>query len=607
MSAKNEPFQKLHSPQVRVLWIAGWFGLIAGLGELFIRVVQKFVLREPIRQSIHIIWMAPLADVFLFIVVAFLLVATSRYWPKVLSLSIVVFVFSFLVIGGPMLWFPRLYQYAVILLGLGLAVQSARFISGRSDLFYWFIRRTYGWMLAVVLGMGLTVQVSRIIGEQQALASLPLANLDAPNVLIIILDTVRAKSLSLYGYERDTTPQLERMAKAGVVFENALTTSPWTLPSHASMFTGRYDYELSTNWLSPLDDTYPTLAEVFRDQGYLTSGFVANLLYGQREFGLNRGFLHYEDIPVSFRSLVKSSFLLRGIGVWLSSKIWRHQHIVRKSAEDINRDFFDWLSRKDDKRPFFSFLNYFDAHAPYLPFEPFVSKFGIEIPEYPFPDELQKWSQEEVRGIRGAYEGAIAGLDYQLGLLFKKLEARGTLKNTLVIITSDHGEQFGEHGLVDHSNSLYMPLLHVPLVIVYPDKVPASLRIEEAVSLIDLPATVLDLLGLEKKAHFRGSSLSRFWKFDTHFGDVPSVPLLSEVRRGIRLVEWLPSMKGDMRSLVADGLHYIKNGNGQEELYDIGNDPEEERNLVDTENGRLALARFRMFLDQVLAYKGSSN
>jgi len=127
-----------------------------------------------------------------------------------------------------------------------------------------------------------------------------------PNVLLIVLDTVRAKSLGLYGYGRPTTPRLERLARYGTVFKSAFSTAPWTLASHATMFTGRYPHELSTGFLSPLDTTYLTLAELFTSEGYQTAGFAANTFYASQEFGLSRGFTHYEDYRVSGRQVLDS-------------------------------------------------------------------------------------------------------------------------------------------------------------------------------------------------------------------------------------------------------------------------------------------------------------
>ncbi len=417
-------------------------------------------------------------------------------------------------------------------------------------------------------------------------------------MLLIVLDTVRAQNLSLYGYARSTTPELEQLAKAGVVFERALSTSPWTLPSHVSMFTGRFPHEVSADWLTPLDSTYPTLAEVFSASGYVTAGFVANLLYCTYETGLNRGFIHYEDYPISLGMIIQSSWLARlTIDVGLQKITDNRQKLVRKSAAELNEDFLRWLSQKD-QRPFFVFLNYFDAHAPYLPPKPFDTQFGPKR-AWPAPPR-RTWSPQEIQVAIDAYDGSIAYLDYHLGLLFGELQKRDLLKNTLVIIMSDHGEQFGEHGLFDHGNSLYRPLLHVPLFIAFPSRVPEDIRVHEPVSLRDLPATVMDLVKFEDGPQFPGDSLARYWN-GSHDPSSLATLLLSEVSKGINVGEWQPVSKGDMKSLVVNGLHYIKNGDGREELYDFEIDMNEERNLASSDEGRRVLAEFRLFLDIMLA------
>ncbi len=188
---------------------------------------------------------------------------------------------------------------------------------------------------------------------------------EAANVLLIVLDTVRAQSLSLNGYERETSPQLERLARRGLSFENAISTSPWTLPGHASMFTGRYPHEVSADWSVPLDATFPTLAEVLASNGYATAGFVANVGYCSYEHGLNRGFAYYSDYQFSLGQFILSSSLGRTVAS--SDRLRRisgyHELLNRRTAENINNDFLHWLSTRG-RQPFFAFLNYYDAHEP---------------------------------------------------------------------------------------------------------------------------------------------------------------------------------------------------------------------------------------------------
>ena len=198
-----------------------------------------------------------------------------------------------------------------------------------------------------------------------------------------MLDTVRRDRLSLYGYRRPTTPNLERLAKNGIRFDRARATAPWTLPSHASFFTGRWPHELDVQWLTPLRTSAPLLAEYMGSRGYATAGFVANTGYCSYDTGLARGFTYYEDY-----SLKKLAFLRTAVFVKEMSEAYRSRSATptnqvfcdpvpelvkrwffadaRKDASSINRAFLDWLARRpEETRPFFVFLNYMDAHAPY--------------------------------------------------------------------------------------------------------------------------------------------------------------------------------------------------------------------------------------------------
>ncbi|HXE57647.1 MAG TPA: sulfatase, partial [Gemmatimonadales bacterium] len=431
--------------------------------------------------------------------------------------------------------------------------------------------------LVLVLALGIEV-ASRVV-ERWRVARLPAPAAGAPNVLLLVLDTVRSMSLGLYGYERPTTPALEAWARRGVVFERAYATAPWTLPSHGSMFTGRWPHELSTGWSSPLDRTHPTLAEALARRGYATGGFVANLLYCSRQHGLARGFARYDDFPVSPGEVLVSSSL----GRFLTNRsrvrrlVGYYDVLGRKSAAEINRAFLGWIESVGD-RPFFAFLNYYDAHEPYLPPDSLARRFasgGVRRP-HRIAYQLHEASRsqrgamtpEETRAERDAYDAAIAHLDAEIDRLFRELDRRGVLQRTLVIVTSDHGEHFGEHGLFGHGHRLYRPALEVPLVLIFPGRVPAGQRVREPVSLRDLPATTLALLGDSSSHRFPGASLTRFWG-----GDSLPVPqlILAEVDRGRRRYHV---------AAVAEGLYYIRKPGGVEEVYALEGDPLQLRNLA---------------------------
>jgi arylsulfatase A-like enzyme len=520
--------------------------------------------------------MAPLADTIALLVLALLLLVGRRCWSKLGSLRFVVFVFAFYGFLSGLSYLYKLHFYASVLLAAGLAAQLATLVVKHYQLFQQIVRRTTGGILAFVVVASVGVHEWERIADSLALAtSSPHAN--APNVLLIVLDTVRASNLSLYGYQRPTTPNLERLAKQGVLFDWAMSTAPWTLPSHASMFTGRIPNELSVSWLKPLDQAYPTLAEVLTAHGYATAGFVANLAYCSAETGLNRGFTHFEDYPVSPGQISLSAKLLARIiyNQKLRQLIDYHEDLNRKAAPELNRDFLNWLST-NKKRPFFAFINYYDAHEPFLPPKPYNTMFGpVGSHDNPRFAPGRVWSPQEMQYEQDAYDGAIRYLDDQIGLLMNELRRRKVFDNTLVIITSDHGEEFLEHGLMGHGYSLYERALHVPLLMLLPPRIPAGKTIAAPVSLKDIPATVLDLLQI--KGGLPGNTLARYWTSSVE--TMTEYPVLSMLEYAPGLPESYPVSKGNMESSVTDRYHSIKNGDGREELYDYKNDPLEKQNL----------------------------
>lgn len=575
---------------VRIAPLVLWFGMLTGLAEALILAYTKLVAQETIRMGDQFVWMAPVADVVIFAIPGLVLVLIAWRRPRLVSLFAATFVFAFLAFLSLLLHYPQIHAYASLLLALGLAYQTSRFIRAHPGSFYRLVRRTAVWMGAAVLVLGVGVNGWQWFKERRALANLPTARADAPNVLLIVMDTVRAGSMSLNGYSKRTTPYLESLGSKSVMFERALATSSWTLPSHASMFTGRND--LTLDRYKPVHLNQPTLAEFLSEQGYRTGGFVANLNYCTRERGLDRGFMHYEDFPLTLGQVVITSSLGGAItnNRYFRRLINYHDMLNDKDAERINADFLKWLE-KDDRKPFFAFLNYYDAHEPYLPPQGFAGKFGPTGPrgnlKYLTNDieREKKWtmSKEDVEIEEAAYEGSIAYLDYQISQLMKNLESRGILKNTLVIITSDHGEQFGERAeLFGHGNSLYFSSLHVPLLFFFPSSVPAGKRISEPVSLRNIPSTVAQILGLGESGFFPGESLARLWD-QSERTDRDQKPVLSELLGG---------SEGNLRSLVISRYHLIHNGDGGTELYDFESDPFELQNLANSDKAAQILNEF---------------
>ncbi|MDP7062531.1 MAG: sulfatase-like hydrolase/transferase [Planctomycetota bacterium] len=344
---------------------------------------------------------------------------------------------------------------------------------------------------------------------------------DAPNVLLIVLDTVAAAHLSAYGYERETSPRLDQLASEGALFENNFSAAPWTLPSHASIFSGLLPNNHGTGWERPrLSDglaslanqaryDFHTMAEEFNRLGYETIG-ASEKAWLTAETGLVQGFASYFD----FSELdLRQTFLV--------SRFWdRYRHKfgmpakqqIDKGGARVVGTALGWLANdRDSDKPFFMFMNLNEAHDPYEPPEEFWSTFlpeGIDIEKTKPPtlrsdvllhrevlQSLATITPEQMALYEALYDAEILYQDGLLGRLFDGMEQMGVKDDTLIIITSDHGEEFGEiDGRVGHQLSLSDYLLHVPLIMRYPAQIPSGRRIEALSSTIDIFPTVLDIL-----------------------------------------------------------------------------------------------------------------
>lgn len=574
--------------KVQLLRMTIGFGLLTGLLEDLALVTHKWIFGTLFNLNPHLFWMKPLATLLLFSVIGAIFMTIVRKRPSFLSLYVVSSVFIFLTLLAFVLSYPQLHILAQLLLALGLTVQALRTIHAHPDKFDIFLRYMMPINITLTIAICLGFYSSKTVSENRALARLTVAKPDSPNILLLVMDTVRAKSLSVYGYDRPTTPNLEQFARTGVCFENAISTSPWTLPSHATMFTGRYPHELFKPGQSPLDamtpitHRYPTLAEFLSKHGYVTAGFVANVGLLSRSFGIARGFLKYEDYVPTFRLFLSSSVLIAKSLRKIFKSTNTEFNFGRKRAVEINQSFLKWVSDVNG-RPFFAFINYFDAHDPYVAPKPFELKFGHKRPRNLNVIHNIKYNKIQIQALKDAYESCIAYLDHQIGNLLLQLRKRGLLENTIVIITSDHGEQFGEHRLMYHVNSLYQPLLHVPLMISFPKHIPAGKRVKTMVSLRNLPATILDLIGVRSENIFPGFSLKRFWQ-NRSMSDNTTDTLFAEVYINGKKPDWFspqwPVNKGSMQTLISEGYKFIQYGDGSEEIFNLEEDPEELNNLI---------------------------
>ena len=481
--------------------------------------------------------------------------------------------------------------------------------------------------MAILVGTMFVTHGGRVWSEYRQQANLPPAPAGAQNVILIVWDTVRAANTSLHGYRRPTTPNLLHLASRGVRFDQAFAASSWTLPSHASMLTGRWPHELGVGWKTPVRDGAPTLAGFLASHGYATAGFVANLDYCSRETGLARGFAHYEDFSFSVvdtfnrytalgRRIDASSWtstidawLERTTGHWYDLIPRSREHL--KNADAINDAFLLWLGKQPKPgRPFFAFLNFNDAHTPYEVPDSSIPGFGRRPSSSRERQTLKGFlgidkttlSIDDVQLATDVYDDCIAHLDRRLGLLLDELSRRGVLENTLVVVTADHGEHLGDHGLFFHGGSLYRQVVQVPLLIVGNKEVPAGRTIAEPVSLCDLPATLIDLLGLGPDHPFTGRSVARYWQPRSPGVRVLADPLLMETTKPELITNGgrEPAAKGPMKAVIVAGMHYIRMADGSEELYDVNKDVDEAVNLAIERDKMPTLMECRNLLNLML-------
>jgi arylsulfatase A-like enzyme len=429
----------------------------------------------------------------------------------------------------------------------------------------------------------------------------------APNLLFIVIDTVRADHVNLYAYGRETAPELARFAQEGAVFERAIAPATWTLPSHASMFTGLYPSAHGANHEGNyLAAENTTLAEILYAAGWTTVGFNANPWITESN-GMAQGFERLE--PSWLMMMAPMHFLAYRIGARLGLLFEDH------GAREVTKGWTRWVREEwNGERPFFAFLNFIESHFPYQTLPPgardrYVAKgtppgamrvasdhaLGAQL----FGDPV---SEGDARTVRDLYD---AGIRYEDALVARAVDAlreRGVLDETVIFIVADHGELFGEHGLYGHDLSLSERLLHVPLVIRYPRRVPEGVRVTAPVSLVGLFATALDLLGVEVPQGTQARSLVPL------FDEKPlaaASPLLSEQHRFSGVMPGVYKEHGPFdrmgvryRALEVDGWKLVEDSLGHRWLFQPGEDPDE---LDDRAKARPELAaRLSLELDSVV-------
>ena len=567
------------------LELAVWFVLVVSTVHIAFLVPREFLVELVATAGVDMVWITPLSYALLLLPIGLLATLLLLVRPDPIIGRMTRFVLASLSALSVLLLVRQLHPYASVVLALAIGLRLTKVWSdpaaGRR-----FRRRT-AVALAVLLAIGtLAARIGPSLREFLMRRRLPAARVDSPNVLLIVLDAVRAQHLSLYGYGKPTTPALDRWSREGVVFEHAIAPAPWTLPTHSSLFTGVPPTELSAGWARTLDGSRPKLAEVLEQRGYVTAAFSGNNRYGTAEAGLLPGFQKY-------RSHISAASLLRRTAMPFQTNLWKTITSARTpraalqaarrfdlhtpfrpsepflTATQIREETLEWLSRTAG-RPFFVFINLFDAHEMWAP-----------------PDRIRRFADRP--GDIDRYAASIAYQDSEIEMLLGELRARGLLDRTIVVLTADHGEQFGEHGLQEHGNSLYMTVLHTPLVIRYPPLVPQGTRVDGVVSLVDVPATILELAGAP--GALPGRSLADTWR-----DGATRTLVLSDVERTASEDMIGPALRGPMRSLVDSHWHYIRDGDGAEELYAYRTDPGELINLAKSPAQRAIIVSMRRAL-----------
>jgi arylsulfatase A-like enzyme len=598
------------------VWIlAAWFGLFTGLTEgVGLLVFQKLgwlnwnIARVGVAADI--IWVSALVNLMLCLAAALPLLVMGRMFPR-WQLSVAVFVYGLFLFLDWCLLSGKIRGSGAGVLALGLATVALRSFHRRPHRALRLWRRSLPVLAGLFVVAVVGVEGGQWWQERQAVAGLPEPPANAPNVLLIVVDTLRADHVGAYGYQRATTKNLDRLAGEGVLFENAIATSSWTLPSHASLLTGRYPYEHGAV-RNEFDDRHPTLSEYLRDRGYRTGAISANTIWFTRGRGFGRGFVHFEDFFGSVGDMFARTLYGRKIEAYVLVPLGFEDDPGRKRASHVTSAALRWIGTGRD-RPFFLFLNYYDAHDPYLPPQPFRSRFSkVERPggrvnshrlRY-YPKLTAEQLQEEV----DAYDGGIAYADHHIGELLAGLKQRGLDENTIVVVTSDHGESFGEHGLMVHINGLYRETLHVPMIFRWPGRLPAGARVALPVSIATFPATILEILGSTDQQVFPGPSVARLWREPGT--DLPGhFPLAELAQFKHEEIRKSPCYSGSLKSLVSPEWQYIVHEKTGEELYDWKGDPQQLNNVAQSERARPVAAEFRERLRNLVesARRSASN
>jgi arylsulfatase A-like enzyme len=468
----------------------------------------------------------------------------------------------------PAAWIARLGLHLAHW-GLAALISSGIFLAGCAVVFTLLFRRPSAErllrkqlkMLVGVAGVLVITVVATAIGE-------PVVTAGSPNILLISIDSLRRDHVSAYGYKRPTTPQIDALAREGVLFDMAVAPTSWTLPSHVTMLTAlpaRLHAVRETNQRFSRDVV--TLAEVLSDTGYATAGFVAGSFLSSTH-GFGQGFDVYNDYTILERERGKLG-----------------SHLTSPLSVGLVRRWLDDQADADQQRPFFVFLHMWDVHYEYLPPPPYDTMFD---PDYTgditgrgFMDDPRinrDMPPRDREHLVALYDGEIRYTDDHLGQLFDLLAERGILDETIVVVTADHGDEFFEHGRKGHAETLFDEVLLVPLIMRYPAGIPAGSVVDRQVRLLDVAPTILSLAGVERPEKFGycGPAVSACRDLTPFISgqssDKPGLVAFGHLRRD------QVSIRTETSKLIRDTRF------NRARRYDLTNDPAERSNLYGSDD-----------------------
>ena len=397
------------------------------------------------------------------------------------------------------------------------------------------------------------------------------------NVILISIDTLRADHLGIYGYQKEISPNIDSLAREGVVFKNAFAQSSWTLPSHASMFTGRYPQQIGVEIFSDRLPENSTITEVLRKANYKTAAFTSGTFVNS-DHGFSQGFSEFAEFDD-----------------------WQDANYLTDKA-------IEWLTINQQEKKFL-FLHYFHVHDPYSPREDSVRtldpKYSGNLTSFNISQIVKlnkgetKLSRTDLNHIKTLYDSEINELDNSLGKFFEQLKKTGLDENTIIIIVGDHGEEFGERGIwAMHAYSLYDELIKIPMIIKIPNLYQGK-EVSGLVELVDIPPTILALLGLEDSMEHSGQNLIKVIEEKVSKESVyaetsiQKQQMLESIEKGYtikkisdlppQILEGLAKQKNNKiktRMIRTTNFKLIQNFDNTIELYNLKDDPMEKNNLV---------------------------